>query len=109
MFAKFCLDCLDMRWQVQEAKQRLSELLRRAETEGAQFVTKHGEEVAVVIDIAHYRRLSGVEFEIDFKHALTAEREGTGATGTRDVLADALDDVAGERADDLPREADLQA
>jgi prevent-host-death family protein len=48
-----------VRWQVQEAKQRFSEVLRAAESGEAQIVTKHGEEVAVVIDIAQYRRLRG--------------------------------------------------
>lgn len=48
-----------MRWQVQEAKQRFSEVLRAAESGEPQIVTKHGEEVAVVIDIAEYRRLRG--------------------------------------------------
>jgi prevent-host-death family protein len=46
-------------WQLQDAKQRFSELIRSVETEGPQFVTRHGEEVAVVIDIAEYRRLRG--------------------------------------------------
>jgi prevent-host-death family protein len=45
-------------WQLQEAKQRFSELIRSVEVEGPQVVTRHGEEVAVVIDIAEYRRLS---------------------------------------------------
>ncbi len=48
-----------MHWQVQEAKQRFSEVLRAAESGEAQIVTKHGEEVAVVIDINEYRRLRG--------------------------------------------------
>ena len=34
-----------MRWQVQEAKQRLSEVLRRAQADGPQIITRHGEEV----------------------------------------------------------------
>jgi len=46
-------------WQLQEAKQRFSELMRSVEVDGPQFVTRHGEEVAVVIDIAEYRRLRG--------------------------------------------------
>ena len=46
-------------WQLQEAKQRFSELIRSVETEGPQIVTRHGEEVAVVIDITEYRRLRG--------------------------------------------------
>jgi prevent-host-death family protein len=55
-------------WQLQEAKQRFSELIRSVETDGPQFVTRHGEEVAVVIDIAEYRRLRGGEQ--DFKEFL---------------------------------------
>ena len=46
-------------WQVQEAKQRFSELLRKAHEEGPQAVTRHGEEVAFVIDVAYYRELTG--------------------------------------------------
>ena len=46
-----------MAWQVQEAKQRFSELMRRARTEGPQVVTRHGEEAVIVIAAADYRRL----------------------------------------------------
>jgi prevent-host-death family protein len=47
------------RWQLQEAKQRFSELIRSVEADGPQFVTRHGEEVAVVVSIAEYRHLRG--------------------------------------------------
>ena len=47
-----------MRWQLQEAKQRFSELIRHARAHGPQVVTKHGEEVAVVVSIEEYRRLT---------------------------------------------------
>jgi prevent-host-death family protein len=55
---------------LQEAKQRFSELIRSVETDGPQFVTRHGMEVAVVIDIAEYRRLRGGG--TDFKEFLRA-------------------------------------
>jgi prevent-host-death family protein len=42
-------------WQVQEAKQRFSEVLRKAHDEGPQIITRHGEEVAVVVDMTEYR------------------------------------------------------
>lgn len=45
-----------MRWQVQEAKQRFSELVRRATQEGPQIVTRHGEEVVVVLAADEFRR-----------------------------------------------------
>ena len=48
-----------MRWQVREAGQRFSEVLRAAEGGEPQILTRDGEEVAVVIDIAAYRRLRG--------------------------------------------------
>lgn len=52
-------------WQLQEAKQRFSELIRSVETDGPQFVTRHGQEVAVVVSIAEYRHLrdAGQDFK----------------------------------------------
>ncbi|HEY4866558.1 MAG TPA: type II toxin-antitoxin system Phd/YefM family antitoxin [Candidatus Dormibacteraeota bacterium] len=47
-----------MRWQIQEAKQRFSELINRAERDGPQVVTRHGAEVAVVIGAQEFHRLS---------------------------------------------------
>jgi prevent-host-death family protein len=47
-----------MRWQSEEAGQRLSEILRAAESE-PQIITGHGADVAVVIGIAEYRTLRG--------------------------------------------------
>jgi prevent-host-death family protein len=46
-----------MAWSAQEARRSFSEVLRRAHDEGEQIVTKHGREVAVVLDIDDYRRL----------------------------------------------------
>jgi prevent-host-death family protein len=48
-----------MRWQLQEAKQRFSEVVRQAHDDGPQVVTRHGEEVAVVVSMEDYRRLAG--------------------------------------------------
>lgn len=63
------------RWQLQEAKQRFSELIRSVESDGPQFVTKHGEEVAVVVGIAEYRRLrsGGEDFKTFLRSAPDAE------------------------------------
>jgi antitoxin Phd len=57
-------------WQVQEAKQRFSELLRAARADGPQVVTRHGEEIAVVVDITDWHRLQGSP--MDFKEYLQA-------------------------------------
>jgi prevent-host-death family protein len=80
-----------MNWQVQEAKQRFSELLRAASADGPQIVTRHGEEIAVVIDIADYHRLQ--RSLTDFKDYL---RSGP-----------AFDDLDLPRSQERPRPVDL--
>jgi prevent-host-death family protein len=79
-------------WQLQEAKQRFSELIRSVEVDGPQFVTRHGAEVAVVIDIAEYRRLKG-DSGMDFKDFLLS--------GPR------VDDLEIHRSSEPTRDVDL--
>ena len=57
-----------MAWQVQEAKQKFSALVQKAIDEGPQIVTKHGEEIAVVVSKAEYDKLNGKKR--DFKEFL---------------------------------------
>lgn len=86
-----------MAWQLQEAKQRFSELVRRAEREGPQVVTRHGEEVVVVVPAEEYRRLKEREGgkKMDFKEFLMSAPEG-------------LEHIIVERPrNDYPREVDL--
>jgi prevent-host-death family protein len=45
-------------WQLQEAKARLSELVKHARTEGPQDVTVRGESAVVVLSREHYDRLT---------------------------------------------------
>ncbi len=94
----YSLDWLDRRdggvkvsWQVQEAKQRFSELVRRALEEGPQVVTRRGEEVVVVVPAEEFRRLAGGR--PDFKEFLLSGPD----LGGLDL----------ERATDLPREVEL--
>ena len=89
-------------WQLQEAKQRFSELVRRAEREGPQVVTRHGEEEeeeeVVVVLVEEYRRMSECddgEKKMDFKEFLMSAPEG-------------LELIISERPpNDFPREVDL--
>ena len=46
-----------MRWQIQQAKARFSELVERTLKEGPQTVTRHGKAVAIVVAAEEYRRL----------------------------------------------------
>lgn len=59
------------RWQLQEAKQRFSELIRSVEADGPQVVTRHGQDVAVVISMAEYRHLrhEGEDFKVFLQSA----------------------------------------
>ena len=80
-----------MAWQVQTAKQRLSELIERAVNEGPQTITKHGRETVVVVEVGEFRRLTGVP--TSFKEFLLSIPKG--------------DDLEIERSKDLPREIEL--
>ena len=46
-------------WQLQEAKAKFSEIVKRAETDGPQDITVHGRSVAVLLSRAEFERLSG--------------------------------------------------
>ncbi|MGW0196845.1 type II toxin-antitoxin system Phd/YefM family antitoxin [Nonomuraea sp. NPDC003201] len=80
------------RWQLQEAEQQFSEVVRKAHDEGPQVVTKHGKDVVVILDMEEYRRLRGRQ--PDFKEFLLSE-------------PDWPDDLEFARDKSLPREVDL--
>jgi len=77
------------KWQLQEAKNRFSEVVRKASEEGPQMVTKHGKDSVVVLSAEDYRKLeqpktSLVEFfqnsplskiEIDVKRDKSPSRQ----------------------------------
>lgn len=46
------------KWQLQDAKNRFSEVVNKALKNGPQVVTRHGTESVVIISVAEYRRLS---------------------------------------------------
>ncbi|MDA8090083.1 MAG: type II toxin-antitoxin system Phd/YefM family antitoxin [Nitrospiraceae bacterium] len=76
-------------WQLQEAKARLSEVIKQAKKEGPQTITMRGEPTAVVLSKDEYERLkhpkgSFVDFmrksplygvDIDLKREQTLTRE----------------------------------
>ena len=80
-----------MPWQLQEAKQKFSQVVQRAIDEGPQVVTRHGKTAVVIIAVDEYRRLTGKK------------------PGFADFLLSGPDlsllDL--ERAQDLPREIKL--
>lgn len=52
-------------WQVHEAKARFAELIERTRRDGAQIITRHGTERAVLLSIEDYRALTATRS--DFK------------------------------------------
>ena len=80
-------------WQMQEAKARLSEVVKCAESEGPQNITLHGQSVAVVVSRAMFERLTGNEHSlVDFMR--------------RSPLVEA-DDITLERNTSLTRKVSL--
>ena len=56
-------------WQLQDAKARLSELVKKAATEGPQEITVHGKPAVVVLSSAEFEKLKGGKQEqsiVDF-------------------------------------------
>ncbi|NJP92692.1 type II toxin-antitoxin system Phd/YefM family antitoxin [Nonomuraea sp. FMUSA5-5] len=80
-------------WQVQEAERHFREVLKRSHDEGPQLV-EHGQDVAVILDMEEYRRLTGQEPEPDFKEFLLS-------------APDWPDDLEIPRSTGLPREVDF--
>ena len=51
-------------WQLQEAKNRFSELVNKAIREGPQIVTRRGEEVVVVLSKNEYDRIQKTQTDL---------------------------------------------
>jgi antitoxin Phd len=77
-------------WQLQEAKNKLSEVVDRAQSCGPQEITRHGKETAVVLSFKDYRRL----------------RKKTGSL-TEFFRQSPLSGMDFKRNRDLPRKVDL--
>ncbi len=48
---------IENHWQLQDAKNKFSNLVETAQRKGPQIVTKHGKEAVVVLSIDEYKRL----------------------------------------------------
>jgi len=88
-------------WQIQDAKQRFSEMIRAVRTEGPQVITRHGEDVAVVVDISEYRRLTRPSADL--------ARVLLGGPKLDDGTADVFAEIEARRKADFGRVVDLEA
>jgi prevent-host-death family protein len=75
-------------WQIQDAKNKLSEVIARALKQGPQLITRHGEKTVVVVSYAEYEKLRKSQGKlseffsasplagIDLKHDKSLPRKG---------------------------------
>jgi len=80
-------------WQMQEAKARMAEVVKRAQTQGPQEITVHGRPAAVLLSKQDYDQLTG-------------SGESLAAFMARSPLV-GLDDLEFERDNSLPRDVSL--
>lgn len=83
---------MNMQWQLQEAKNRLSHLVKRAADEGPQIISVRGKPAAVVLSVEEYQRLTGPKTRLTYFFKDSPLRE---------IELDL------ERSEDLPREVEL--
>jgi prevent-host-death family protein len=88
-------------WQIQDAKQRFSEMIRAVTREGPQVISRHGDDVAVVVDVAEYRRLT--------RPAQDLVRILLDGPQFDDDTADVFAEIEAERETDFGRVVDLEA
>lgn len=53
-------------WKLEEAKNRFSEVVRRALAHEPQLVTRHGKDAVVVLSVDDYERLTGSRDLLEF-------------------------------------------
>jgi prevent-host-death family protein len=53
-----------MAWQLQEAKNKLSEVVKAAKEGSPQFITVRGQDAAVVLSVEEYRRLKSAQLPL---------------------------------------------
>lgn len=58
-----------MKWPLAEAKQKFSEVIHKAQTEGPQHISRRGTETAVVLSVEEYQQLKN-EHDEDLKDFL---------------------------------------
>jgi prevent-host-death family protein len=82
-------------WQLQQVKNRLSEVVDLALEEGPQTITRHGKEVALIVSVA------------DFQRARQRRARGTILPFLRGLRFGSAGGLDLERSRDVDRELDL--
>jgi len=86
-------------WQLQDAKNRFSEVVKRAREDGPQTVTVHGQRAAVVVSALEFDAL--IKPRMSFAEFLLSEAPG--ADPWRDDVVNAIN----QRSTDTGRDIDV--
>jgi prevent-host-death family protein len=81
-------------WQLQDAKNRFSEVVKRARDEGPQTVTVHGQRAAVVVSAPQFDAL--IKPRMSFVDFLLADQDGWS-----DDVVDAINDRSTDTGRDI--------
>jgi prevent-host-death family protein len=84
-------------WQLQDAKNRFSEVVKRARDEGPQTVTVHGQRAAVVVSAPEFDAL--IKPRMSFVDFLLTEIPGHGPWS--DDVVDAINDRSRDTGRDI--------
>ncbi len=84
-------------WQLQDAKNRFSEVVKRARDEGPQMVTVHGRRAAVVMSALEFDAL--IKPRMSFVDFLLTETPGQEPSS--DDVVDAINDRSGDTGRDI--------
>ena len=76
-------------------------MIRAVRSQGPQVITRHGEDIAVVLDISHFHQLTRTA--VDLTDILL------GGPKIDDDTEDVFAEIEAERQADLGREVDLEA
>lgn len=57
-FSSIIMNNLSNEWQLQEAKNKLSQLVKKADQGVPQFITVHGKQAAVILSAEDYKKLA---------------------------------------------------
>ena len=86
-------------WQLQDAKNRFSELVKKARDDGPQTVTVHGQRAAVVVSALEFDAL--IKPRMSFVDFLLSETPGV------EPWPDGVVDAINDRSTDTGREIDI--
>ena len=80
---------IENHWQLQDAKNKFSSLVDKAQHKGPQIVTKHGKDAVVIISIDEYKKLIKLKMSlVKFFQNSPLSNEDLDLTRSKDIPRD---------------------